>query len=221
MIFPLHFHYEDVLRQDLLLKLNYASVMEVPGLFEIRLVPYIPVSALSGEPKKSPKEIPGTAAQKHQLRRKGDQFASVASCFLASIRILGKLAIEILCGQRFIHTERGPEIQAGKCFRSNRSEEKEETGVSDFARQSALRGHGMSNFLVRILTVIPILDSPVEIREKSIQFSMEREFCEFSPELKSSFEIFEHIRGFNVTILTSAKTKDETLVLWNGFLLKD
>lgn len=36
---PLHFHYEDVLRQDLLLKLNHANVMEVPGLFEIRLVP--------------------------------------------------------------------------------------------------------------------------------------------------------------------------------------
>lgn len=38
-MFPLHFHYEDVLRQDLLLKLNHANVMEVPGLFEIRLVP--------------------------------------------------------------------------------------------------------------------------------------------------------------------------------------
>jgi len=36
MMFP---HYEDVLRQDLLLKLNHANVMEVPGLFEIRLVP--------------------------------------------------------------------------------------------------------------------------------------------------------------------------------------
>jgi len=39
MMFPLHFHYEDILRQDLLLKLNYANVMEVPGSFEIRLVP--------------------------------------------------------------------------------------------------------------------------------------------------------------------------------------
>jgi len=28
MMFPLHFHYEDVLRQDLLLKLNHANVME-------------------------------------------------------------------------------------------------------------------------------------------------------------------------------------------------
>lgn len=175
MMLELLFHYEDVLRQDLLLKLNYANVMEVPGLFEIRLVP--------------------TRIQ------------------------FGKLAMEILCGQRFIQT--GPYFQAGKWFRSNLflGSEKHTGYVSDFARQSALRGHGMSHFLVRILT--SMLDSPVEIRENSIQFSMEREFSLFSPELEDSFEIFEHIRGFIVTIVTSANTKDETLLLWSGFLLKD
>ena len=65
MMFPLHFHYEDVLRQDLLLKLNHANVMEVPGLFEIRLVP--------------------KAASDFRIQ-------------------FGKLAMEILCGQRFIQT---------------------------------------------------------------------------------------------------------------------
>ena len=34
MMFSLHFHYEDVLRHDLLLKLNHANVMEVLGLFD-------------------------------------------------------------------------------------------------------------------------------------------------------------------------------------------
>ncbi|GAU19247.1 hypothetical protein TSUD_199280 [Trifolium subterraneum] len=66
-----------------------------------------------------------------------------------------------------------------------------------------------------------LLDSPVEIRENSIQFSMETEFCEFSPELEDHFEIFEHIRGFNVTIVTSANTQYETLPPWSGFLQKD
>ena len=93
--------------------------------------------------------------------------------------------------------------------------------VSDLARQSTLRGHGMSNFSVRISTVMSLLDSRVEIRENSIQFSMETEFCEFSPELEDHFEIFEHIRGFNVTIVTSANTQDETLPPWSGFLQKD
>lgn len=35
MMFPLHFHYEDILRQDLLLKLNYGNV---PGSYEIESI---------------------------------------------------------------------------------------------------------------------------------------------------------------------------------------
>ncbi|KAI5382361.1 60S ribosomal protein L5 (mitochondrion) [Lathyrus oleraceus] len=180
-MFPLNFHYEDVSRQDPLLKLNHANVMEVPGSCEIRLVP------------KAPYDL---------------------------IIINGKLAMEIPRGQKFIQTQRG---STGKSFRSNPflGSKKDKGYVSDLARQSTLRGHGMSNFSVRISTVMSLLDSPVEIRENSIQFSMETEFCEFSPELEDHFEIFEHIRGFNVTIVTSANTQDETLPPWSGFLQKD
>ena len=71
------------------------------------------------------------------------------------------------------------------------------------------------------LTVVSMLDSRAEIRENTIKFFMETEFCEFSPELEDHFEIFEHIRGFNVTIVTSADTKDETSLLWSGFMLND
>ncbi|KAK6925288.1 Cytochrome b/b6, N-terminal [Dillenia turbinata] len=179
LMFPLHFHYEDVSRQDPLLKPNHANVMEVPGSCEIRVIP----RALSD-----------------------------------FIIINGKLAMEISCGQKFIQTQRG---STGKSFRSNLFFRSDKGYVSDPARQSTLRGHGMSNFSVRISTVMSLLDSPVEIRENSIQFSMETEFCEFSPELEDHFEIFEHIRGFNVTIVTSANTQDETLPPWSGFLQKD
>lgn len=128
--------------------------------------------------------------------------------------------MEIPRGQKFIQKQRG---STGKSFRSNPFLEsnKDKGYVSDLARQSTLRGHGMSNFSVRISTVMSLLDSPVEIRENSIQFSMETEFCEFSQELEDHFEIFEHIRGFNVTIVTSANTQDETLPPWSGFLQKD
>jgi ribosomal protein L5 len=50
---------------------------------------------------------------------------------------------------------------------------------------------------------------------------METEFCEFFPELEDHFEISEHIRGFNVTIATSANTQDETLPSWSGFSQRD
>ncbi|CAA3033904.1 rpl5 [Olea europaea subsp. europaea] len=171
---PLNFHYEDVSRQDPLLKPNHTNVMEVPGLCKIRVVPKAAPSIKNG-----------------------------------------KLAMEIPRGQKLIQT-----FSTGKSFRSNLGSNKKGY-VSDLARQSTLRGHGMSNFLVRISTVMSLLDSPVEIRENSIQFSMETEFCEFSPELEDHFESFEHIRGFNVTIVTSANTQDETLPPWSGFLQKD
>ena len=41
-MFPLYFHYEDVSRQDPLLKPNHANVMEVPRSCEIRVVPKAP-----------------------------------------------------------------------------------------------------------------------------------------------------------------------------------
>ncbi|KAH0784785.1 hypothetical protein KY290_004383 [Solanum tuberosum] len=178
LMFPLYFHYEDVSRQDPLLKPNHANVMEVPGSCKIIVVPKTAPSIKNG-----------------------------------------KLAMEIPCGQKLKQR-----ASTGKSFRSNPflGSNKDKKGyVSDLARQSTLRGHGMSHFLVRISTVMSLLDSPLEIRERSIQFSMETEFCEFSPELEDHFEIFEHIRGFNVTIVTSANTQDETLPPWSGFLQKD
>nr|ULQ69525.1 ribosomal protein L5 [Isolepis setacea] len=182
-MFPLlHFHYEDILRQDLLLKLNYANVMEVPGFFEIRLVP----------------------------KAGGSDF-----------RIqFWKWATETLCGQKFIQKNRGLDFKAGKSFRSNPflGSKKDTGSLSNFSRQSVVRGHGMFHFLLRILKIIYLLDYPVEIRENSMKFSMETEFLEFYPELEDQFEVFEHIQGFYVTIFTSANTKDETLLLWSGFL---
>lgn len=176
----LYFHYEDLSRQDPLLKLNHANLMEVPALCKIRVVPKAATSIKNG-----------------------------------------KLAMEIACGQKLIETERS---STGKSFRSNpfKGSNKDKKGyVNDLARQSTLRGHRMFHFLIRISTVMSLLDSPVEIGENFIQFSMEREFCEFSPELEDHFEIFFDMKGFNVTILTSSKTQDETLPPWSGFLQKD
>lgn len=79
----------------------------------------------------------------------------------------------------------------------------------------------MYNSSEKISAVMSLYNSPVEIRKNSIQFPMETEFCEFFPELEDHFEISEHIRGFNVTIATSANTQDETLPSWSGFSQRD
>ncbi|KAI4974366.1 hypothetical protein ZWY2020_047646 [Hordeum vulgare] len=59
-------------------------------------------------------------------------------------------------------------------------------------RQSIIRGHGMYNFLVRVLTVMSMLDSKVAFEQGNcVKFFMATEFCEFSPEIEDHFEIFE------------------------------
>lgn len=63
-----------------------------------------------------------------------------------------------------------------------------------------------------------VLDSPVEIGENSIQFSIETEFCDSSSELEYHFEILEDIQEFNATFVPSANTQVETLPPWSGLL---
>nr|GEW97502.1 ribosomal protein L5, mitochondrial [Tanacetum cinerariifolium] len=104
-MFTLNFHYEDVSRQDSLIKPNHTNVMEVSGSCKIRVVP---------------KATPSDFIMKN-----------------------GKLAMEISCGQKLIQTQRA---STGKSFRSNLflGSNKDKKGyVSDLARQSTLRGHGM------------------------------------------------------------------------------
>lgn len=127
---------------------------------------------------------------------------------------IGKIAMEISGGQKFL-TQKDKDLTA-KGFRGGANKE-----ISHRARQTTLRRSGMSNFLVRSLTVMSLLSAPVQIRKNFIQFTMETEFIESSPELEDHFEIFEQIKGFNVTIVTSANTKDEATLLWSGFLQKD
>lgn len=182
MMLPLHFHYEDVLRQDLLLKQNHDNIMQIPGLFEIKLAPK------AGSDLKIP---------------------------------IGKLAMEILSGQRFKEAKSDPFAKARKSSRTNPFIGAGKDSSTAFAQPTILRGHAMYNFLVRMLTVMSMLDSRAEIRENTIKFFMETEFCEFSPELEDHFEIFEQIRGFNVTVVTSADTKEETSLLWSGFMFND
>nr|AJP33445.1 ribosomal protein L5 [Araucaria heterophylla]QJH91752.1 ribosomal protein L5 [Araucaria heterophylla]QXE43682.1 ribosomal protein L5 [Araucaria cunninghamii]BDC46189.1 ribosomal protein L5 [Agathis dammara] len=165
----LHFHHENVLRQDLLLKPNHANITEVPRSCEIIVVP---------------KALPNLIMTNREL------------------------AMEIPRSQRFV------QAQLDRAFRSNPFRKK---GVSNSARRSTIRGHMMYNSLEKILAVMLENYLPVEIRENSIQFPMDTEFCELFPELEDHFEIFEHIRGFNVTIATSANTQDETIPSWSGF----
>nr|QIA59866.1 ribosomal protein L5 [Riccia cavernosa] len=179
----LEFHYNQVIRPDLLLKIHYENIMEVPRLCKIIVVPKAPSNLIKNV----------------------------------------KLAMEIVCGQKFIQTRsRG---STGKSFRFNKfvlnQESTRDTGYVTYLARSTLRGHIMYNFLEKLVTIISFYDYPVKIQKNSIQLSMATSLLRLFPEIQDHFEIFEHIRGFDVTIVTSANTQDETVILWSGFLQKE
>nr|AKI85123.1 ribosomal protein L5 [Geranium maderense] len=175
----IYFHYEDVLRQDLLLKLNRSNITQIPRVKEIRVMPKVTDEATTKT---------------------------------------GRLAMEISCSQKFTPSESG----SGKSQPNTFVGSKDRGYVPDVIRPTTLRGQAMTNFLLRLLTVMSMSDYKVKIRENMIHFWMDKEFCEFSPELEDHLEIFEHVKGgFNVSIVTTAETKEETKLLWSGLLQKD
>nr|AND50373.1 ribosomal protein L5 [Flatbergium sericeum] len=179
----LRFHYENLLRQDLLLKLNYANIMEVPKLCKIIVVPKAPSNLIRNV----------------------------------------KLAMEIICSQKFTQTQSrnstGRSFQFNKFVLNQRS--KKNTKYVTYLARSTLQGHTMYNFLEKLVTIISFYDYPVKIQRNSIQLSIAMSLLRLFPEIQNHFEIFEHIRGFDITIVTSANTQDETFILWSGFLQKE
>lgn len=180
----LRFHYENVLRQDSLLKLNHANIMEVPRSREVIVIPKAPSDFLK-------KNV--------------------------------KLAMEMVCGE-FIQT-RSRGSTTGKSFRFNKfvlsPESERDTGYVTYLTRSTLRGHIMYIFSEKPVTIMSFYNYPVRIQKNSIQLSISTELLRLFPEIPNHFEIFEHIRGFHVTIVTSANTLDETILSWSGFLQKE
>nr|YP_009277430.1 ribosomal protein L5 [Ophioglossum californicum]YP_010439848.1 ribosomal protein L5 [Ophioglossum vulgatum]AOH05900.1 ribosomal protein L5 [Ophioglossum californicum]UTD44894.1 ribosomal protein L5 [Ophioglossum vulgatum] len=175
----LRFHYENVLRQDLLLKLNHTHISEVPELCEIMIV--------------------SKAFKKSSFHSKK-----------------GELAIENPCGQKCMKKRNGS--STGKSFRFKQfvlnQESKRKAVVT-----CTLRGHVMYKFLEKLVPIIHTPHYPVIKQRNSIQFhfSMATTLSGEFPPIKENFEIFAHLRGFDVTIVTSATTREDTFTLWSGF----
>eukprot|EP01018_Ginkgo_biloba_P004159 Gb_34381 [translate_table: standard] len=99
--------------------------------------------------------------------------------------------MEILHCQKFVQAG-----LTGKSFRSDQffpdqGSERDTGYVSNLAKPS-LREY-MYNSSNKILTMMSLYNSLVEIQKNSIKFWMETEFCESFLELEDHFKIFEHI----------------------------
>jgi hypothetical protein len=63
--------------------------------------------------------------------------------------------------------------------------------------------------------IISLYNYLVKIQRNSIQLSMAMSLLQLSLEIQNHFKIFEHIRRFDITVVTLANTQDETFILCN------
>ncbi len=76
----------------------------------------------------------------------------------------------------------------------------------------------MYNLLEKLITIISFYDIQNTKKFHSIINAMS--LIRLFPKVQNHFEIFLHIRRFDITIVTSTNTQDETFILQSGFLQK-
>jgi hypothetical protein len=196
----LRYHYEHILRQDLLLKLNYANIMEVPRLCEIK------------------------------ISSKVRSYDYVKSVSLALEILCGQKFVERSCSaentRHGAHAPRAAAHRQAKNFLTNRSK----TASSRLAQYGSVGFrlvetslHApllMYNFLDKFITALAFYDYTIFYQTNTIQITVGAQVRLF-PEIQNHFEFFESLQNLQVTIVTSALSEKETQLLWTGLLQKE
>jgi ribosomal protein L5 len=206
----LRFHYEHILRQDLLLKGQYANIMEVPRLAKAHI-------AQAATPK-------GLLAQPPH----GKQTSAVSTTANGDVQN-ACLALEILCGQKGIATVENPETSGGRHVKASQLQKSMSAGAKNSGIKlklnttvrSCLRAHILYNFLEKLITIIACYEFKSQINTKAIHLNIGTNLLRLFPEIQNHFEIFESAQSVNVIIVTSAKSAQETRLLWTGLLQKE
>lgn len=181
LLFPLNrlrFHYENVLRHDLLAKFNYNNIMEVPKVEAVVVVGKAPLDAEKA----------------------------------------AKVAFEVMCGQKSVAIQ--SKDPALRVRRSKYEPKRDQKAVRPIAR-TTLRGDAMYNFLEKVVTVTAFHDYGSSIQQNCIQLTLGTQVLRQFPEIVNHYEVFEQVRGVNMTVITTAKTREETANLWSGFLHRE
>nr|YP_008816039.1 ribosomal protein L5 [Closterium baillyanum]AGZ90251.1 ribosomal protein L5 [Closterium baillyanum] len=200
----LRYHYENILRQDLLLKLNYANIMQVPRLCKINMLTH--------------------------LRDHGSD-NSVKSVSLALEILCGQKFVERGARKQVFLPLRGTKYSPAsrQNFLSLRAKTKTGTLGARSARSSLRSPPLMYNFLDKLITIILLTqpltktsyDYTIQIQANTIQITIEKKLGGLFPEIQNHFEFFESAQNLQVIIVTSALTENETQLLWTGLLQKE
>nr|YP_001315125.1 ribosomal protein L5 [Chlorokybus atmophyticus]ABO15112.1 ribosomal protein L5 [Chlorokybus atmophyticus] len=172
----LKYHYENVIRQDLLYKCNYNNIMEVPKIVKIIV----------------------NGSIKNEVNSK-----RMVLSFL--------VALELISGQKLTLARAKKSIAAFK-LRTN----------DPIGCKVTLRGKPVYNLLDKLITTVwprlrdfqglkPTFDS------SGVNYNIGLDNLLLFPELERHYYLFESLHGANLTIVTSAKTKEEAKLLLSSF----
>ena len=183
-------HSQSVLPRDLLHQLNGQNIMAFPKLEKIILTTSLQMDSNQGigsSPGKVLKNSPSKS-------------------------ISGYLAVEFICGQKLKKT-RARQFISGFQLRKG-----EIVGC-----QGTLRNFMLFSFLEKVLLgVLPkIREFPgfpfPHAKNSSPQVSYGLENFLLFPECENHYEIFQALRGFQITFMTTAKSSQETALLLSGY----
>lgn len=190
----LHVHSQTFLPRDLLHKLNRTNIMAFPKVTKLTITTSLQMD--SSPAGLSPQGVaPGRAL-------KNSPSKSVA----------GYLGVELICGQKFKKT-RARHFISGFQLRKG-----EIVGC-----QGTLRHSILFSFLEKILLgILPkIREFPgfpyPHMKHSSFQVSYGIENFLLFPECENHYEVFQALRGFQITLTTTAKSSQETALLLSGY----
>lgn len=199
----LRYHYENILRQDLLLKLNYSNIMQVPRLCKINIC---------ASPLNSVKSV---------------SLALEIICGQKFVEASKNQTNKTFIRQRSQSTTQRFKERVAPSLNSHRANPKRggPKGTlsydSSLWLRSSLRSTPlMYNFLEKLITIISFYDYTIQFQTNTIKITIDTQVRLF-PEIQNHFEFFESIQNLEVFLVTSALTEKETQLLWTGLNQKE
>jgi large subunit ribosomal protein L5 len=186
------FNHFNILSRDFLLKSNAKNIMKVPTLKKIVL----------------------NTSIKNASRRTSSSMQDIKSLQDKNRNLSSLIALEMICGQKLKKT-RSQKFIAG--FKLRKGEL--------IACKVTLRKMYMFSFLEKLLhVVLPKLRDFQGLSDSSKKYSFDnRGNISFGlqnyllfPELENHYELFESLKGFQITLVTNAKNSQEAKLLLSG-----
>jgi ribosomal protein L5 len=209
----IRYFYENILRYDLLLKLNYNNIMQVPQIAKIIIQAY-------GVPYK---EVQNASLAIEII---GGQ---KVSCIILP-DLLGLHSTSFRPAKKNWRRSHA----AGHSGKGRSDSRRGDRHLSILQSQStllycSLRARTMYNFLEKLISLPSLAelesirsnDSKIQIQGQEVQITLSNRELRMFPEIQNHFEFFESLHTVQIKVITSARNEEETRLLWTGLQQKE